>query len=67
MDEPGLAIVVRDRGVPTVAMCQRCKVKFFVPPEHARKSRDAEAYLWERHDSHKCKPRQAKERELRYG
>ena len=54
MEEPGLVILKREGEVPTLAMCQQCKLKFFVPSERSLDVRDAEAYLWEKYDSHNC-------------
>ena len=55
MDELGFTILRHDRKTPSLAMCQRCKIKFFTPRELSDDPIKAEAFLWGRFNVHKCK------------
>ena len=48
-------ILKRERQTPTLAMCQRCKVKFFTPRELTDKRNEAGDFLWGRFVEHKCR------------
>ena len=54
MDELGFVILKRERGIPSLAMCQRCKLKFFTTPELSDDLVEAEKYLWGKFNVHKC-------------
>lgn len=55
MDELSFVILKREGGIPSLAMCQRCKLKFFAPREVSDKRDDAEKYLRDRFYAHTCK------------
>jgi hypothetical protein len=58
MDESGFVILKRERKTPSLAMCQRCKIKFFTPRELSDRPTEAEEYLWSRFRAHDCKVRE---------
>jgi len=58
MDELGFVILKRERKTPSLAMCQRCKIKFFTPRELSDYPTEAEEYLWNRFNTHECKVRE---------
>jgi len=47
-------ILKRERQTASLAMCQRCKIKFFTPRELTDKRNEAEHFLWNRFFDHKC-------------
>ena len=55
MDELGFVILKRERGIPSLAMCERCNLKFFTARELSDYPVEAEKYLWGRFNAHKCK------------
>ena len=55
MDEQGFVVIKRERKTPSLAMCQRCKIKFFTPRELSNDPIEAEAFLWGRFNARKCK------------
>jgi len=54
MPDSGFVILKRERQTPSLAMCQRCKIKFFTPRALTNDPREAEEYLWGRFVNHKC-------------
>jgi hypothetical protein len=57
MNEQGFVIIKREQKTPSLAMCQRCEIKFFTPRELSSDPIKAEAFLWNRFSDHKCKVR----------
>ena len=55
MPDPDFVILKRELQTPSLAMCQRCKVKFFTPRELSDKRNEAEDFLWGRFFVHKCR------------
>jgi hypothetical protein len=55
MADSDFVILKREGQTPSLAMCQRCKVKFFTPPELTDKRNEAEDFLWGRFFDHKCR------------
>jgi hypothetical protein len=55
MNEQGFVILKRERETPSLAMCQRCEIKFFTPHELANDPTEAEVFLRGRFMVHKCK------------
>ena len=55
MAERRLIILKRLGKTPVLAMCERCRVKFFTPRELSFLPAEAEDNLWQRFSSHQCK------------
>jgi hypothetical protein len=55
MDELSFVILKREHRTPSLAMCQRCKIKFFTPRELNDDPIKAEEYLRGRFSTHECK------------
>jgi hypothetical protein len=56
MAERRLTILKRLGKTPVLGMCERCRVKFFTPRELTFLPAEAEDNLWQRFNSHQCKP-----------
>lgn len=54
MQDSDFVILKREHQTPSLAMCQRCKIKFFTPRELTDKRNEAENFLWGRFVEHKC-------------
>lgn len=54
MDEVRFVILKRERGIPSLAMCQRCKLKFFTAREVSSDLVEAQEYLWGKFSAHTC-------------
>jgi hypothetical protein len=55
MAERRFAILKYNGKTPTLAMCERCHLKFFTPRELTNKPVEAEMYLREKFQWHECK------------
>jgi hypothetical protein len=55
MAERRLVILKHSGKTPALAMCERCRVKFFTPRELTYLRSEAEGYIWQRFNSHECK------------
>jgi hypothetical protein len=55
MLDSDFVILKREGQTPSLAMCQRCKIKFFTPRELTHKRNEAEIFLWGRFVEHKCR------------
>jgi hypothetical protein len=65
MDELGFVILQRERKTPSLAMCERCKIKFFTPRELSDNPVKAEEFLRGRFADHECKLRDFPRRQKR--
>lgn len=54
MSEPRLVVLKHNGKTPTLATCDRCHVKFFVPLRAIRNPEQAEIYLREKFATHEC-------------
>jgi hypothetical protein len=55
MAERRLVILKHSGKTPTLAMCERCQLKFFTTRELTRRPAEAEENLREKFKSHECK------------
>ncbi len=53
--EDGLVVMKWFGRLPTMAMCELCRLKFFVP-DNLRTLADAKAHLREKFSEHECQP-----------
>jgi hypothetical protein len=67
MAELGFTILKRVGKTPSMAACERCKMKFFVPMLLIDDPTAAEQHLWQKYTDHKCKPVLSSDRRLKDG
>jgi hypothetical protein len=54
--ESGFVILSRVGKLPSMAACQRCGLKFFLPMPFDGDANQADELLWQKFFQHKCKP-----------
>jgi hypothetical protein len=54
MPDSDFVILKRERKIPSLAMCDKCKIKFFTPHELTNNPREAAAYLFRKFAGHNC-------------
>ena len=54
VDDSQFVILKRVRGVPVMAGCKLCNLKFFTLPELLKDAFSAEIYLKQKFGEHKC-------------
>jgi hypothetical protein len=54
MGEPRLRVVEWVSGTPVFAICNACRKEFKVPMKALSRTKDAEEYLQQQYDQHRC-------------